>query len=121
MKLLVDEPESRALRASESARAPWATSRISVVEVHRAVTIADPSPATARDAGALLTRCRLIAVSEDLLERARELTSQRLRSLDAIHLASALRIGAGSFLTYDRRVAEAASAAGLRVLSPRAA
>jgi predicted nucleic acid-binding protein len=43
-----------------------------------------------------------------------------VRALDAIHLASALRVGAREMLVYDRRLAEAASAAGLQVLSPGA-
>ncbi len=42
-----------------------------------------------------------------------------LRSLDAIHLASALEIGADSMLTYDDRLAESAAAVGLSVLTPR--
>jgi uncharacterized protein len=44
----------------------------------------------------------------------------RLRTLDAIHLATALEVGAGEMLVYDRRLADAASAGGIVVLSPGA-
>ncbi|MFI7401643.1 hypothetical protein ACIBW9_14410 [Streptomyces sp. NPDC049541] len=43
-----------------------------------------------------------------------------VRSLDAIHLATALRVRSQltSFVTYDRRLADAAQAAGLTVDMP---
>ena len=69
----------------------------------------------------LLSSCDQVAITDTVIERARELASGTLRTLDAIHLATALRVAAQRFLTYDRRLAEAASAAGLRVLSPGAA
>jgi uncharacterized protein len=50
--------------------------------------------------------------------RAGMLPQPMLRSLGAIHVASALVGGAEEFLTYDERQAEAARAIGLRVVSP---
>ena len=47
-------------------------------------------------------------------------SSAHVRSLDAIHLASAVRVGARRMLVYDRRLAEAAEAAGNEVLQPGA-
>ena len=47
-------------------------------------------------------------------------TSAQVRTLDAVHLASALRVGARQMLVYDRRLADAAEAAGFDVLSPGA-
>jgi predicted nucleic acid-binding protein len=46
----------------------------------------------------------------------------RLRTLDAIHLATALDLAdsLSTLLTYDKLLAEAARAAGLTVLSPGA-
>jgi uncharacterized protein len=46
------------------------------------------------------------------------LPGRHLRNFDALHLAAALRIGADAMLTYDRRQAHAADAAGLPVLAP---
>jgi predicted nucleic acid-binding protein len=43
-----------------------------------------------------------------------------LRTLDAIHLASALEVGADEMIVYDRRLADAARANGLTVTSPGA-
>jgi hypothetical protein len=46
------------------------------------------------------------------------LPGQHLRSLDALHIAQALRIQVDGSLIYDRRMREAAAAAGLMVLAP---
>ena len=53
-----------------------------------------------------------------VLLRARRLGQDQLRSLDAIHLAAALAVGADSLLTYDERLASSANAVGLKVLAP---
>jgi predicted nucleic acid-binding protein len=60
----------------------------------------------------------LVAVSSQLLRAARKLTSSTIRTLDAIHLASALRIEADVVLAYDRRLLDAAGEKGLRLASP---
>jgi uncharacterized protein len=59
-------------------------------------------------------------LTRDLLERAGELGPPPLRSLDAIHLASALSIGAEltAFVAYDRRLQAAAEAERLPVVAP---
>jgi predicted nucleic acid-binding protein len=82
------------------------------------VRIADPGGDGAARARALLDGLELVELDRDLLEHAVSYTSARVRSLDAIHLASALRVGARQMLVYDRRLAEAAAGAGLEVLSP---
>lgn len=48
------------------------------------------------------------------------LPGSHLRSLDALHIALALRMDADAFVTYDRRQADAADSCGLRVVSPGA-
>ena len=57
-------------------------------------------------------------LAESTLLHARRVGGPELRSLDAIHLASALDVGADSLLTYDVRLADAATANGLHVLAP---
>ena len=57
-------------------------------------------------------------LSESVLIRARRVGDGSLRTLDAIHLASAVAVGADSVLTYDDRLAESAAAEGLVVLAP---
>ena len=68
----------------------------------------------------MLAAMNLLAVDDDLLDAAALLEPQTLRSLDAVHLASALSIGDAlvAVVTYDRRLADAARGAGLAVLSP---
>ncbi|MGQ0626328.1 MAG: type II toxin-antitoxin system VapC family toxin [Sporichthyaceae bacterium] len=57
-------------------------------------------------------------LDDTILRRARRVGPDEMRSLDAIHLASALAIGADAILTYDRRLADAAAAMGLAALAP---
>jgi predicted nucleic acid-binding protein len=42
-----------------------------------------------------------------------------LRTLDALHLASVLRVGADAMLVYDRELGTVAADAGVRVISSR--
>lgn len=62
----------------------------------------------------------LVALDTAVLELAATLTSRAVRSLDAIHLASALTLGAREMLVYDQRLAAAAATSGIRVISPGA-
>lgn len=95
-----------------------ATSRIALVEVLRATAIADPRAEVAAEAQRLLESCLLVDVSDGLLRAAAELASLKVRTLDAIHLASATRIDADEMLVYDRHLRRAARGAGLAVAHP---
>ena len=95
-----------------------ATSRLALVEVSRATAVANPSREVREEVTTLLASCMLIAVSAPLLRAARELAGATVRTLDAIHLASALRIEADELLAYDHRLLEAAVEHGLTVASP---
>jgi predicted nucleic acid-binding protein len=118
VKLVVAEPETRALRAHVAGR-PLGSSEIALVEVVRACKRAG-APTVERAARRLVSGAFLVRVDRALLERAAELTSGRLRSLDAIHLASALHVRPDELIAYDRRLLEAAAGAGLTVSSPGA-
>lgn len=119
VKLLVREPESEALlELLNRRRFRLATSALAVVEVLRAVRLAEPGAAGMRRAYERLDQSHLVDVSRAVLDDAVSFTSARVRALDAIHLVSALRVGAREMLVYDRRLAEAAGAAGLEVLAP---
>ena len=63
----------------------------------------------------------LVRLNDTVLEAAGVLLPVTLRSLDAIHLATAQQLGSdlGRLVTYDERMASAARALGLRVISPR--
>jgi predicted nucleic acid-binding protein len=118
VKRVIDEPESAALERYLANDHVLATSRIAVVEVSRATALANPSKEVREEVELLLDSCMLVAVSSQLLRSARALAGAAVRTLDAIHLASALRIEADELLAYDRRLLAAASEHGLAVSSP---
>jgi uncharacterized protein len=118
VKLVIEEPESAALERYLEGGPLLATSRIALVEVLRATAIANPAPEVREEAEQLLASCVLVDVTEGLLRAAALLASAAVRSLDAIHLASALRVEADELVAYDRRLAAAAAARGLAVASP---
>jgi uncharacterized protein len=86
--------------------------------VPRATALANPSPDVQAAVDALLGACMLIAVSIETLRAARKLAGASVRTLDAIHLASALRIEADELVAYDQRLLAAAAANGVAVASP---
>jgi uncharacterized protein len=107
VKLVIVEPESGALRAWLDARAAqaWVASDLCRVEVVRAVRrVAPQAVDTARE---LLMALDLVPLSRPLLDSAAALRPPSLRSLDAIHLASASTLGAEltAFVVYDDRLA----------------
>ena len=121
MKLVVEEQETSALRSFIESRDPLlSSSALSLVEVLRAVRVAGLGGEGARRAREELDEADIVEVDRELLETAVSWTSAQVRSHDAIHLASALRVGAREMLVYDRRLAEAAESAGLEVISPGA-
>ncbi|CAN5578116.1 hypothetical protein BH20CHL6_BH20CHL6_14880 [soil metagenome] len=67
-----------------------------------------------------LDRVDLIPIDDELLQTAAALTPESLRTLDALHLAAALRLAPdlGVMVTYDRRMTEAARALGISVDAP---
>jgi uncharacterized protein len=120
VKLVIEEPESAALERHLASRPMLAASRIALVEVPRATGVANPSPEVQRETGLLLESCLLVDVSDGLLRFAAGLASVSVRTLDAIHLASALRIEADELIAYDRRLTAVAAERGLAVASPGA-
>jgi uncharacterized protein len=72
------------------------------------------------EARALIAALDLIPITSDVLDDAGEVGETLLRSLDAIHLASALTIREelSAFVAYDLRLCDAAGVAGLPVMRP---
>lgn len=71
------------------------------------------------DASRLLDGIGLAAIDRAVLRSAGYLPMPGLRTLDAIHLEAAIRLDATAVLTYDQRLAEAATVVGLDVIAPR--
>lgn len=117
LKRLFPEEESsmvRALLADRTEQADLvASSELAWVEVARAVRrlgVADVD-------GAVSSACSGIArqrLDSRVLERAHYIGPTSLRSLDAIHLAAAVILGATEILTFDQRLADAADSVGVK-------
>jgi len=118
VKLVVTETESQPLERFLAGQRSRLSSRVMVVELVRAV--ARRSPGSMDQARSVLQLLEFVELSRDLAERAGDLEPAGLRSLDAIHLASALAVGdeLDAFVTYDARQAGAARSLGLTVESP---
>ena len=119
VKLIVAEPESPALLRVLERWPERASAGIVSVETIRALRRSGNGqhvPLARR----MLRSLRIVQVDAPLLDRAGELDPPDLRSLDAIHLAAALELSSdlGVILTYDARLAAAATAFGLAVDAP---
>jgi len=117
VKLLIKENESLALRAYLGNH-DWASSALVRTELVRALSRVDPS--LVPRALDLLAQPNLLAIDTHVLDTAARLSPPSLRSLDAIHLASALQLRdeLTAFVAYDDRLLAAASALGMPVVSP---
>ena len=117
VKLVVEEPESTELRAFVGDRAV-VSSMIARTEVIRAVARTEPERVGAAEK--LLAETSLIVTDGSVAWAAAWVEPASVRSLDAIHVATArlLEVGLEVIVTYDQRMAEAARIAGMRVASP---
>ncbi len=120
VKLAHVEPESAALRSwlDERAEIGWISSVLTEIESFRA--LARYAPDAVSRLPAVLDQIDLIDLGSGIRILAQTAKPATVRSLDAIHLGTALhsRSGLTSFVTYDNRLLEAARAAGLPVDSP---
>jgi predicted nucleic acid-binding protein len=120
VKLVHAEPESPALRAwlDERAKTGWISSVLVEIESFRALARYAPEAVTRRHP--VLDQIDLIDLSPGVRILAQTVRPVTVRSLDAIHLGTALTIRPSltSFVTYDKRLLDAATAAGLPADSP---
>ncbi len=117
VKLLAVETETAALRQELRRWPDRASSLLATVEVTRAARrLGGHAPAAA---AGVLAGLRLLAI-EPIVPAAAQIGDTTLRSLDAIHLATAASISRqlGALITYDRRMITQARVLGLPVLSP---
>lgn len=118
VKLVIEEAESRELETHVAGEVVLASSRLAQVEVSRAVRLANPREEVRTETERMLAACLLVEVSERVLRDAAALASREVRTLDAVHLATALYIDAEELVAYDRRLLEAAGTHGLPIASP---
>ena len=121
VKLVAAEPETPALERNLVSRAGLLSSRLGGVEVRRAVQRSGHRRLLQQvdDVFACLV---FVEVTVSILNRAAALTPPDLRTLDAIHLATATGLDVANldFISYDARLADAARAHGLSVCQPGA-
>jgi len=120
LKLVVDEPESAALQRFLRNWSARVVSAVARVETNRALLRAGADRAAYARLQAILRYVAVLRIDDDILSRAERIGPPALRSLDAIHLASAARLGSdlGMLVTYDKRLAAAAADAAMQVASP---
>lgn len=119
VKLAVREPESLALRRYLRRRLPLVSSALARTEVVRALLPAgDDAISRGR---AVLQRIDLVRMNDRILNAAGVLRPSELRSLDAIHLATAQELGdeLSAIVTYDHKMVTAAKQLGYKIVQPR--
>ena len=120
VKLVAPEPETDALIALLGTDPERVSSALAFVEVRRAVQRAGGDEVLVRRARAVLSHISLIRIDDPVLRTAAELDPKTLRSLDAIHLATALSTvePVAALVTYDSRLRDASRLNGIAVESP---
>lgn len=114
--LLVEQPETAALTAwLDDTTASLVSSDLLETELRRLAVREDLDQSDVSD---ILGGISLAALDRAVYRSAGLLPMRHLRTLDAIHLEAAIRLGADAILTYDHRLSEAAHAVGLEVISP---
>lgn len=116
-KLVLDEPGSWAMRRWFVEAERVTSSRIGVIETRRAANREVHDQAHLDD---VIHSLEVIELDGAIAGAAQTIGPPSLRTLDAIHLASALALGPelDAFVTYDDRLADAARGVGLPVVRP---
>jgi predicted nucleic acid-binding protein len=118
VKLVVPEPETKALREllrSWPERVSSVVARIEVERVARRI-----GGGAVRRARTVISRIALVDLDRDVVRVAAALDPPELRTLDAVHLATAISLGRdlGAFCAYDVRLGSAAVSRNIDVLAP---
>jgi predicted nucleic acid-binding protein len=118
VKLVLRETETDALREFLASAGPLTSSILATVEVARAVARVAPQSQAAMTA--VMEALVVVAFDARIAVRAAGLAPAGLRTLDAIHLATALEFGdeLTAFVCYDDRLSAAARNLGLPVVAP---
>lgn len=116
VKLLVDEAESELLiEWLDDCDDELVSSELMELELRRMALRADIDLS---DVVLLLEGISLVSLDRAIVRSAGLLPMSYLRPLDALHIESALRLGASRILTYDHRMIEASRTVGIPAISP---
>src|SRR5947207_2860290 len=119
VKLVVPEPETKALREVLRSWPERVSSVVARIEVERVA--GRIGGGSVRRARSVLSRIALVDLDEPVVRVAAALDPLELRTLDAIHVATAISLGGdlGALCAYDARLAAAAATSGIAVVAPR--
>jgi uncharacterized protein len=118
VKLFLLERESEALSVATDS---WQLASSALLEVEAVLAVRRRKPDAETTVRAMLQGLELIDIDADIRRAAAGVANPDLRSLDAIHVATALSLGdhIGAFFAYDQRLIAAAQAHGLTVSVPQ--
>ncbi|MGI8721701.1 MAG: type II toxin-antitoxin system VapC family toxin [Geodermatophilaceae bacterium] len=118
VRLVLTEPESSVLAGVVRTGPGMISSALARIEVIRAVR--RKGPVEEKSARLLMASVDSVDITDQIINEAGRIGRLQLRSLDAIHLATALELRSAltGFVAYDRRLLDAAAALGLRPMSP---
>lgn len=120
VKLVIDEPASDDLEGWLAAQPDPVLISSVLARTEVVAAVARTEPAAVGLAADLLAAVTVVELDAALADEAARLEPPGLRSLDALHLAAALRVGSavGSLVSYDERMLVAAGQHGVAVAHP---
>lgn len=117
-RVILEEPDKAAIKRALATFDRSVASRLLRVELRRI----GGRESVLEEADRILDSVQLIPMDETVLATAETISPTTVGTLDAIHLATAVRLSkAGeldALMTYDKRLADGASKHGITVLSP---
>lgn len=112
-----DDPHHKiAVRLVRPAQRPTVTSSVTEVEVGRTLIRRAAPRLLQQAARELLARCEIVELTSEIRGQAVNVRPSSVRSLDAIHIATALAAGLTEFASFDQRQGVAAEEMGLQLV-----
>lgn len=117
-RVMLEEPDKQAIERDLAGFDQTVASRLLTVELRRVGRREDSLKA----ANTILNGVQLIPLDESVLTAAETISPTNVGTLDAIHLATAVRLAKdgelNALMTYDKRLADGAREHSIEVLSP---
>ncbi len=112
-----DKQHQSAIRLARAPHRQMVTSSVSEVEIGRALARGAAPKSIQRAARELLDHCEIVELTPEIRQRAVEVRPASVRSLDAIHVATAVVAGLKGFASFDVRQLVAAEEMGLKLMA----
>lgn len=112
-----DQHHGSAVRLIRARQRPMVTSSVSEVEIGRAMGRCAAPSSVYRAARDLLDHCEVVELTPEIRQQAIDVRPASVRSLDAIHVATALIAALRGFASFDARQRIAAEEMGFKVIT----